>query len=44
VAVLISPEVEQQKKPRRSAVKKPAVIAAPAEKKPAKPRAKKTTQ
>jgi len=44
VAVLISPEVEQQKKPRKAAVKKPAVIAAPAEKKPATPRAKKTPQ
>jgi len=44
VAVLISPEVEPQKKPRRPAAKKPAVIAAPAEKKPTKPRAKKTTQ
>jgi hypothetical protein len=44
VAVLISPEVEQQKKPRRPAVKKPAVITAPAEKKPAKPRAKKTPE
>jgi len=44
VAVLISPEVELQKKPRRPAAKKPAVIAAPAEKKPTKSRAKKTPQ
>jgi hypothetical protein len=43
VAVLISPEVEPQKK-KRTFVKKPAVITAPAEKKPAKPRAKKTPQ
>jgi hypothetical protein len=42
VAVLISPEVELQKKPRRPAAKKPAVITAPATKAPAKPRAKKT--
>ena len=42
VAVLISPEVELQKKPRKPAVKKPAVITAPATKAPAKPRAKKT--
>jgi len=42
--VLISPEVELQKKPRRPAAKKPAVIAAPAEKKPTKSRAKKTPQ
>ena len=39
VAVLISPEVEQQKKPRKPAVKKP-VVAKP----PTKPRAKKTPQ
>jgi hypothetical protein len=39
VAVLISPEVEPQKKPRRPAAKKPAAIKAPA-----KPRAKKTPQ
>ena len=39
VAVLISPEVEQLKKPRKAAVKKPAVAKAPA-----KPRPKKTTQ
>jgi len=39
VAVLISPEVEQQKKPRKAAVPKPAAIKAPA-----KPRAKKTPQ
>jgi hypothetical protein len=44
VAVLISPEVELQKKPRKPAVKKPAVITAPATKAPAKPRAKKTPQ
>ena len=44
VAVLISPEVEPQKKPRKPAVKKPAVITAPATKAPAKPRAKKTPQ
>ena len=42
VAVLISPEVEPQKKPRRPAVKKSA--AAPVGGKPAKPRAKKTPQ
>jgi len=43
VAVLISPEVEPVKK-KRTFVKKPAVIKAPAEKKPTKPRAKKTPQ
>ncbi len=44
VAVLISPEPAPVKKPRRPAAKKPAVIAAPAEKKPTKSRAKKTPQ
>jgi hypothetical protein len=39
VAVLISPEVEPQKKPRKPTVKKPAAIKAPA-----KPRAKKNPQ
>jgi hypothetical protein len=39
VAVLISPEVQLQKKPRKPAVKKPAAIKAPA-----KPRAKKIPQ
>jgi hypothetical protein len=41
VAVLISPEGEPQKK-KRTFVKKPAAITAPAEKKPTKPRVKKT--
>ena len=42
VAVLISPEPAPVKKPRKTAAPKPA--AAPVEKKPTKPRAKKTPE
>jgi len=43
VAVLISPEVEPQKK-KRTFAKKPVAVKAPAAKAPAKPRAKKPAQ
>ena len=41
--VTVEPPAAPEKK-KRTFVKKPAVIKAPAEKKPAKPRAKKTSQ
>jgi hypothetical protein len=43
VPVTVEPPAAPEKK-KRTFVKKPAVIKAPAEKKPAKPRAKKTSQ
>ena len=43
VPVAVEPPAAPEKK-KRTFAKKPAVIAAPAEKKPAKPRAKKTPQ